>query len=460
MIPVVVIVGRPNVGKSTLFNVLTRTRNALVYDMPEVTRDRKYGEVIFEKKSFILIDTAGLSEKIKGLNGHMKIQSKQAIDEANLVYFVVDARVGLTVDDCYIANYLRACNKSTFLVINKTDGLQEELISSDFYSLGFKQLFSISAVHKRGILSLLSQTLSSLDKKLIPSKEGGINIQKDKNSINFSIIGRPNTGKSTLSNCILGEDRSIVYDMPGTTIDSVYTPFSRNNEHYVIIDTAGVRRRGKVKETLEKFSVIKTLQAIKDSNVVVILIDAKVGITDQDVNLVGLTLHAGRPIVIGINKWDNMAQSMKDCIKSEINRRLEFLKGYVSVHFISALHGTNVRNLFRSINNAYKSSIKKISTPELTKALKLATANHLPPVYGRYRIKLKYAHMGGINPPTIVIHGNKTDQLSESYKRYLENFFRQAFNLLGTPIILEFKQTKNPYKTFTQSLCKKKPSKV
>lgn len=449
MVPVIAIVGRQNVGKSTLFNALTRTRDALVYDMPGVTRDRQYGQAEFEEQPFIVIDTGGLSENDAGVDGSMADQSILAIEEADLVYFVVDAQAGLTAADLYIAELLRTRGKPSVLVINKTDGLQEEVAAADFYSLGFNALFAIAASHRRGVGNLLSETLLPLCQAAIKDSEHAEG-EANKRGIRFALIGRPNVGKSTLTNRMLGEDRVVVYDMPGTTIDSVYIPFSRNDEDYTIIDTAGIRRKGKVRETLEKFSVVKTLQAIKDANVVIVLIDAKEGLTDQDMHLMGFALNAGRAMVIAVNKWDGMSASDKDNLKEEINRRLVFLKDYVDIHFISALHGTNVGHLFASLKNAYKSATKKISTSELTQVLRMATQDHVPPMSGKSRIKLKYAHTGGHNPPVIVIHGNQVNNLPGSYKRYLEKFFREAFNLVGTPISFEFKQSENPYEPTKQ----------
>lgn len=450
MVPVIAIVGRPNVGKSTLLNALTRTRNALVYNMPGVTRDRQYCQAVFEEQPFIVIDTGGLSDNDTGVDGLMTDQSILAITEADLLYFVVDAQAGLTAADLYIAKLLRTSGKPCVLVINKTDDLQEEVAAADFYSLGFDALFAIAASHHRGVRNLLSETLISLCETEIQDSEHAEG-ESTKRGIRFALIGRPNVGKSTLTNRMLGEDRVVVYDMPGTTIDSVYIPFSRNGEDYTIIDTAGIRRKGKVKKTLEKFSVVKTLQAIKDANVVIVLIDAKEGLTDQDMHLMGFALNAGRAMVIAVNKWDGMTQSDKENLKEEINRRLVFLKNYVDIHFISALHGANVGHLFASLKNAYTSATKKHSTSEITQLLRIATQDHVPPMSGKSRIKLKYAHMGGHNPPVIIIHGNQVNKLPKSYKRYLEKFFREALNLVGTPISFEFKQAENPYEPIKQN---------
>ena len=444
MVPVIAIVGRPNVGKSTLFNALTRTRDALVYDMPGVTRDRQYGPATFEENSYIVIDTGGLSDDDAGIDHSMAEQSILAIEEADLVYFLVDAQAGLTAGDYYIAKLLRTRSKPAILAVNKTDGMQEESAAAEFYQLGFEHLYNIAASHRRGVTHLLLETLLPLFEQELKDSEHAQD-EANQQGIRFALIGRPNVGKSTLTNRMLGEDRVVVYDMPGTTIDSVYIPFSRQAQDYTIIDTAGIRRKGKVKQTLEKFSVVKTLQAIKDAHVVIVLIDAKEGLTDQDMHLMGFALNAGRAMVVAANKYDGMTQYDKERLKDEINRRLVFLEDYIDIHFISALHGTNVGHLFKSLQNAYQSATKKISTPELTQVLKLATQDHVPPMSGKARIKLKYAHMGGHNPPVIVIHGNQVSKLPGSYKRYLEKFFRQAFELVGTPVRLEFKQSGNPF---------------
>ncbi len=447
MTPVIAIVGRPNVGKSTLFNALTKTRDALVYDMPGVTRDRQYAQASYDEHHYILIDTGGISDGDAGVDGSMAEQSILAIEEADLVYFVVDAQAGKTVADDYIASLLRSRGKPSVLVVNKIDGLQEDGAMAEFYEYGFEHIYPIAASHRRGINSLLEETLLPLCESEADDEKDSSNATSEANQrgIKFALIGRPNVGKSTLTNRMLGEDRVVVYDMPGTTIDSVYIPFSRNDKDYTIIDTAGIRKRGKIKEVLEKFSIVKTLQAIKDANVVIALIDAKEGLTDQDLHLIGFALSAGRSLVIAVNKWDGMSLSDKNYLKDEINRRMVFLKDYVDIHFISALYGSNVGHLFKSIEDAFKSANKRISTPDLTQVLKLATEDHPPPVSGKSRIKPKYAHMGGHNPPVIVIHGNQVDKLSGSYKRYLEKFFREAFEFVGTPIKFEFKSSINPY---------------
>ena len=446
MIPVVALVGRPNVGKSTLFNVITKSRDALVYDMPGVTRDRKYGDAEFNGHPIIVIDTGGLTDDDDGIDSYMADQSIQAINEADIVLFLVDGRSGLTSDDVYISKMLRKREKATYLVVNKTDGIQEESACSEFYELGIATPIPIAASHKRGVQSLLSDCLSPLVDLESESEE----IEQYK-GIKFALVGKPNVGKSTLTNRILGEDRVVVYDMPGTTRDSVYIPFQREEEDYTIIDTAGVRRKSKVNDTLEKFSIVKTLQAIQNSHVVVIVVDARDGLTEQDVTIIGYALHSGRSLVIAINKWDGMNYEDKDRIKSEIKRKLVFVNEFVDIHFISALHGTNVGHLFSSISAAYKSATKAISTTDITSAMKLALQEHQPPVIGKYRIKPKFAHIGGHAPPVIVIHGNQVDKLPLSYQRYLIKFFRQAFELVGTPIKLELSSSLNPFKHQKQS---------
>ena len=449
MLPVIAIVGRPNVGKSTLFNALTHTKDALVYDIPGVTRDRQYASANYNHHAYIVIDTGGLSE---GLCANVEIdratqaQSFLAIDEANLIYFIVDAKAGLTSEDHYIAKLVRSKGKAGVLVVNKSDGMPEEIAAAEFYNLGFDQLFTIAASHKRGINRLLEKTLLPLCQD-DPLKPGSVdtNAQSSADSLRFALIGRPNVGKSTLTNLILGQERVIVGDTPGTTIDSISTAFSRHGKNYTIIDTAGVRRRGKVKEVLEKFSVIKTLEAIQTTDVVIAIIDARKGITDQDLHLIGVVLNAGRALVIAVNKYDGITQRDKLTLQSEIRQRLLFLKDYIDIHFISARYGTNVGKLFQSLQRAYQSAHKKIPTPALTQVLKLAVEKHRPPMVGKSRINLKYAHIGGHNPPIIVIHGNQVNQLPKSYQRYLEKFFQDAFNLVGTPIKLVFKQPDNPF---------------
>ncbi|MDC0535008.1 ribosome biogenesis GTPase Der [Francisellaceae bacterium] len=438
MLPVIAIVGRPNVGKSTLFNAITKSRTALVYDMPGVTRDRQYGEASLDEKPFIVIDTGGLSGNDIAIDEHMANQSIQAIEEADQVYFVVDGKGGLTSADEYIASLLRTRNKETALVVNKVDGVQEECALSDFYQLGLGEPFPVSASHRKGINHLLEATLSEI---LNVSEEDTV---KPK-GIKFALIGKPNVGKSTLTNRMIGDDRVVVYDQPGTTRDSIYIPFSRFDKDYTIIDTAGVRRKSKVGETLEKFSIVKTLQAIRDAHVVVIVIDARESLTDQDLHLIGFAIHSGRSIVVAINKWDGMKLDDKEQVKKQVDRRMQFVRDFADIYYISALHGTNVGHIFESIDAAYESANKKLTTTDLTNALKIAMEENQPPMSGRFRIKPKYAHLGGHNPPVIVIHGTQVDKLPNNYQRYLIKFFREAFQLVGTPLSLELKATANPF---------------
>jgi len=438
MKPVIALIGRPNVGKSTLFNQLTQTRNALVANLPGLTRDRQYGDGKYENKSFIVIDTGGLGESDEGVEAYMAEQARCAIQEADIVLFVVDARAGLLGSDQMIADHLRKLNKTAFLVVNKIDGLHDDSAMAEFHCLGFPRMYPTAASHGRGVLQLVTELL-------LPYPEDPEELSHEETGIKIAIVGRPNVGKSTLVNRLLGEDRVIVFDMPGTTRDSIYIPYERQGKKYTLIDTAGVRRRGRVQETVEKFSVIKTLQAIKDAHVVVIVFDAREGIVEQDLHMLGFALESGRAVVVAINKWDNMDEYDRKQVKMAIDRRLDFIP-YVKIHLISALHGTGVGDLYPSIQRAYDSAMLKTPTNKLTKILQDAVEGHQPPLVHGRRIKLRYAHMGGQNPPIIVIHGNQTESVSKDYKRYLENIFRKVLKLQGTPIQLEFKTSDNPYK--------------
>ena len=439
MKPVIALVGRPNVGKSTLFNRLTRTRDALVADMPGLTRDRKYGEGRVDEQTFIVIDTGGISGDEEGIDSHMARQSLQAVREADIVLFLVDAQVGLAASDELLANELRASDKPVYLVVNKIDGLNEDVVVADFFSLGLGKPFAIAASHGRGVAHLINTVLQEV-------KDAGEVLEEapEDAGIKIAAIGRPNVGKSTLINRMLGEDRVVVFDMPGTTRDSIYIPYERRDKKYTLIDTAGVRRRGKVSETVEKFSVIKTLQAIEDANVVILVLDARESIVDQDLHLLGFVLETGRSLVIAINKWDGMDADAKQQVKVDIERRLGFIN-FAKIHFISALHGTGVGELYESIEKAYASAHKRLSSNQLTQYLEDMVAEHQPPLVKGRRIKLRYAHMGGSNPPTIVIHGNQTESVPHSYRRYIENTFRNIMKLEGTPIRIEFKTGDNPY---------------
>jgi len=467
MVPVVALVGRPNVGKSTLFNRLTRTRDALVADFPGLTRDRKYGRAEVEGREFIVIDTGGIDGTEEGVENRMAEQSLLAIEEADVVLFMVDARAGVMPADQQIANHLRSREKATFLVANKTDGLDADAAVLDFYALGLGDIHPIAASHGRGVTSLLEtallpwmdvadpQEVSEEDENeaywaALAAEENGEEAEEEEEfdptglPIKLAIVGRPNVGKSTLTNRILGEDRVVVYDMPGTTRDSIYIPMERDEREYVLIDTAGVRKRGKITDTVEKFSVIKTLQAIEDANVVMLVIDARAGISDQDLSLLGFILNSGRSLVIVVNKWDGLSQEVKDEVKETLDYRLGFID-FARVHFISALHGSGVGNLFESVTEAYDCSTKRVNTSMLTRIMNMAAEDHQPPLVRGRRVKLKYAHAGGYNPPIVVIHGNQVKDLPDSYKRYLMNYFRRSLNVMGTPIRIQFKEGDNPY---------------
>lgn len=441
MIPVIAIVGRPNVGKSTLFNCLTKTRDALVADTPHVTRDRKYGEGEFDGSRYIVIDTGGMeTDNSSDIFPLMQKQSLLAIEEANIILFVVDAKEGLTPNDHKVAQTLRHSSKPVFLVVNKTESSDPEIAKADFYQLGFTQVFAIASAHNRGIEKLIKKVLLECPPQPLEIME-----ETSKEAIKIAFIGRPNVGKSTLVNRILGEERVLVFDAPGTTRDSIYIPFEKQGKDYILIDTAGVRRRTKINETVEKFSVIKSLQTIEAANVVIYVLDAQEGISDQDMRLLDFIISVGKALVVTVNKWDGLSRDQKDRIKNELGRKLEFVS-FAKTHFISALHGTGVGDLFKSINSAYQSATKKIGTPLLTRLLQAAVTQHQPPLVHGRRIKLRYAHMGGHNPPIIVIHGNQTESLPKDYLRYLINFFRKQLRLVGTPLRIELKGGDNPYK--------------
>ncbi|CEK10633.1 ribosome biogenesis GTPase Der [Legionella hackeliae] len=437
MIPVIALVGRPNVGKSTLFNRLTRTQDALVADFPGLTRDRQYGEAHFEEKPFIVIDTGGVGVDDVAVDALMSKQSTVALEEADYVLFLVDGRAGLTGIDENIAQQLRKSNKHVYLIVNKVDGLQEDVACAEFQSLGFDEIHPISATHGRGMHTLLSQLTATF--------EPAVEEETDNKAIKIAFVGRPNVGKSTLINRILGEERVVVYDMPGTTRDSISIPFTRDEKPYVLIDTAGVRRRARVDEKIEKFSVIKTLQSIKESHVCMMLLDAKEGLTEQDMHLLGFVIETGKALVIAVNKWDGLTEEHKEHVRQELSRRLHFVN-FAKMRFISALHGTGVGLLFKDIEQAYGSAMQAFSTPKLTRLLQDFVSQHTPPLVQGRRIKLRYAHAGGHNPPIIVIHGNQLDSLPDSYKRYLNNAFVKQLGLIGTPLKLEFKSGTNPFK--------------
>ena len=456
MVPVIALVGRPNVGKSTLFNRLTRTRDAIVGDLSGLTRDRQYGEAKWQGRTYIVIDTGGISGDEDGIDSKMAEQSLQAIEEADAVLFMVDARAGLCAADQMIGEHLRKRNKRTFLVANKVDNIDPDLARAEFSPLGMGDALAIAGAHGRGITQMLETALGDfpkdpVDEAFDPDEEVAegeeakrIPGPSEKDGIKLAIIGRPNVGKSTLVNRMLGEDRVIVYDQPGTTRDSIYIPFERDDEKYTLIDTAGVRRRGKIFEAVEKFSVVKTLQAIQDANVVVFVMDAREGVVDHDLNLLGFVRESGRALVIALNKWDGMEPSERDYVKTELQRRLFFVD-FADIHFISALHGTGVGHLYKSVQDSFRSAITRWPTSRLTQILEDAVREHQPPMVNNRRIKLRYAHLGGANPPIIVIHGNQVEKVPRSYSRYLENTFRRVLKLVGTPIRIEYKGGENPY---------------
>ena len=438
MKPVIALIGRPNVGKSTLFNQITKSRDALVADFAGLTRDRKYGDATYQNKSFIVVDTGGIGESEAGIDSYMAEQSKTAINEADIIVFVVDARAGLLASDEQIARELRTLGKKVYLVANKVDGVHAEAAVVEFYQLGFGEPLHVAASHGRGVAQMLEDVLEDVPEDEDPE------LHDQNTGLRLAVIGRPNVGKSTLVNRLLGEERVVVYDMPGTTRDSIYIPYERNEKKYTLIDTAGVRRKGKVDEMVEKFSIVKTLQAIKDAHVVVVVLDAREGVVEQDLHLIGYALEAGRAMVIAINKWDNMTEYDRKQCKLDVERRFDFIP-WAKVHLISALHGTGVGEMYPSIHRAYDSSHLKVSPAKLTQILNDATDAHQPPMISGKRIKMRYAHMGGQNPPTIVVHGNKVDKTPADYRRYLENVFRRVYKLEGTPVRIDFKTSENPF---------------
>ena len=481
---VIALVGRPNVGKSTLFNVLTKSRDALVADYPGLTRDRQYGRFQFTPSdinseansgmhavNFIVIDTGGLSGESEELDTHMEKQTLLAVDESDIILFMVDARDGLTPADERIAESLRRTGKHVSLLVNKTDGLDERSVTNEFYSLGLGEPNSIAASQNRGIQMMLASVLDvfykdsdvqtndvPIDDVLTADQENpwidleddihavDVEVEEGKDSsIKVAIIGRPNVGKSTLVNRFLGEERVVVFDMPGTTRDSVFIPFERDGQKYTFIDTAGIRRKRAVHEAIEKFSIIKSMQAIERANVVIMMIDARTEIADQDLHLIGYVLEAGRALVLTINKWDGMNDYDKELIHKGLDKQLPFVR-FAETFFISALHGSNVGKLYDAINRAYKSATEKYSTSDLTRLLEKAVQSHQPPLINGHRIKLRYAHQGGMNPPRIIIHGNQIPKVPAVYKRYLTNFFRKELESVGTPIKIEFKGSdSNPF---------------
>jgi GTP-binding protein len=442
--PVVALVGRPNVGKSTLFNRLTRSRAALVADYSGLTRDRHYGEGRVGEIPFIAIDTGGFEPVAKdGILLEMARQTRQAIAEADVVVFLVDARAGINAHDHEIAQLLRKSGQQrVLLAVNKAEGMGLGAAISEFHELGLGQPYPISAAHGDGIVDLIELALKDLAEP--PSEEEAAEDGEHDHRIKLAIVGRPNVGKSTLINTFMGEERVIAFDMPGTTRDAIEIDFERDGRRYTLIDTAGLRKRGKVFEAVEKFSVIKTLQAIEASNVVLLMLDAQTEISEQDAHIAGFVLETGRAVVVAINKWDGLDGEEKERIEREFQRKLRFLS-FARMHTISALRGQGIKPLLKSINAAHAAAFAKLSTPKLTRELQAAIEQQQPPRKGIFRPKMRYAHQGGQNPPLVVIHGNALDAIPDSYRRYLETRFRNAFDLAGTPLRIEFKSSHNPY---------------
>ncbi len=441
MKPVLALVGRPNVGKSTLFNRLTKTRDAIVADFAGLTRDRHYGNGKQGKYEFIAIDTGGFEPTAEsGIYMEMAKQTRQAVAEADVVIFVVDARAGLSAQDHDIASYLRKLGKPTVLTANKAEGMREGIQLTEFYELGLGEVHAISAAHGEGIRSLVE---TALDPLMLPDVDEDGEVA-DPGVIKLAVAGRPNVGKSTLINTWLGEERLVAFDLPGTTRDAISVPFERAGQKFELIDTAGLRRKGKVFEAIEKFSVVKTLQAIESASVVLLLLDATQGVTDQDAHIAGYILESGRAVVLAVNKWDAIDEYQRELCQRSIENRLAFLK-FAALHFISAKKRQGLGPVWQSIAQAHKSANCKMSTPILTRLLLEAVQFQSPKRAGMYRPKLRYAHQGGMNPPIIVVHGNSLDHVTEAYKRFLEGRFRKEFNLIGTPLRIEMRSSKNPY---------------
>ena len=437
MKPTIVIVGRPNVGKSTLFNRLTKTRDALVADIPGLTRDRHYGHGKLGSKPYLVVDTGGFEPLAKdGIMHEMARQAEQAIAEADAIIFVVDGRTGITALDKEIANKLRKAERPVFVAVNKAEGMNQGIVIADFHELGLGEPYAISATHGEGVRGVIELALEPYPE---PEEEANEN-----DVLKVAIVGRPNVGKSTMINALLGEERVIAFDQPGTTRDAIYIDFERGGKHYTLIDTAGLRRKGKVFETVEKFSVIKTLQSIEDAHVVILVLDAKQEISDQDAHIAGFVVESGRALVVAVNKWDGLDSYVREQTKADLEAKLKFLD-FANFHYVSALKGQGLAHVFRSVDAAYKAATVDLSTPQLTRALIDAVAKQTPARSGIFRPKLRYAHQGGRNPPVIVIHGNALDKIQDSYRRYLEHVFREVFKLQGTPLRIQFNVSQNPF---------------
>jgi GTP-binding protein len=441
MKPVMALVGRPNVGKSTLFNRLTKSRDAIVADFAGLTRDRHYGNAKHGRYEFIVIDTGGFEPTAEsGIYKEMAKQTQQAVAEADVVVFVVDARAGVSAHDHDIASYLRRLGKPTIVAANKAEGMLEGVQLAEFYELGLGEVHGLSAAHGQGIRSLVDEAFAPLN---LPEDDDAAEEQQS-GIIKLAVAGRPNVGKSTLINVWLGEERLVAFDLPGTTRDAISVPFERNGQKFELIDTAGLRRKGKVFEAIEKFSVVKTLQAIESANVVLLLLDASQGVTDQDAHIAGYILESGRAVVLAVNKWDAVDDYEREQVRRQIEQRLPFLK-FAEMHFISAQKRQGLGPVWASIVQAHKAATTKMSTPVLTRLLQEAVQFQSPKRAGMFRPKLRYAHQGGMNPPVIVVHGNSLEHVTDAYKRFLEGRFRKEFNLVGTPLRIEMRTSKNPY---------------
>jgi GTP-binding protein len=446
MLPVIALVGRPNVGKSTLFNRLTRSRDALVADYPGLTRDRQYGFGRLGPVPYLVIDTGGVAGGEEGISQRMVEQTMRALEEADVAIVLVDGRSGLTSADEHVAQLARKLAKSTWLAVNKSEGLNADMASAEFHGLGLGEPVAISAAHGDRVSAFMDEVLApftAADETATPDSEA--DADEDGKALRIAVIGRPNVGKSTLINRLIGEERLVVYDQPGTTRDSVEVPFERDGRRYLLVDTAGVRRKSRVHEAVEKFSIIKALQAMEKSQVVIAVLDAREGVTEQDVSLMGLIVERGRALVVVANKWDGLSAEQRRRVRDQLDRRLPFLD-FARRITLSALHGTAVGDLLPAVENAYKAATRTLSTAELTRELENAVIAHPPPLVRGRRIRLRYAHQGGRNPPVIVIHGNQTERLPEAYRRYLINRFRKTFRLKGTPVRLSLKTSDNPYK--------------
>ncbi len=443
MKPVIAIVGRPNVGKSTLFKRLTKSRDALVADFPGLTRDRHYGNGRVGDREFICIDTGGFEPVAKtGIMAQMAKQTKQAVAESDLVIFLVDGRLGLAPQDRVIADFLRKTGRPVILAVNKTEGMSASVVTADFHELGLGQPEPISSAHGDGVRALIEEALDQL--QIHEPEPDDAAVADGTRPMKIAVVGRPNVGKSTFINTLLGEDRVIAFDLPGTTRDAIEVEFERNGKSYVLIDTAGLRRRGKVFEAIEKFSVVKTLQAINDANVVILMLDAQQDISEQDAHIAGYIVEAGRALVVAVNKWDGIDAYVKERARVEIAQKLRFLD-FANVHPISAKKGFGIKELFKDVDKAYQAAMAKLSTPKLTRAMIDAVAHQQPKRVAKGRPKLRYAHQGGMNPPIVIIHGSALHGITDSYKRYLEGRFREIFELRGTPLRIEFRTAANPY---------------